>query len=120
VGLEQGPLSLVSIVEELLVRSSSISGLENRDYGHRGSATLTTGTPLYPQKLALTVPASGSRSVGIVRSQIRPWSLLFCLLVLDINYLEHFQQILLSEFKAFKILFLFHNRLHDIFHNWKI
>jgi hypothetical protein len=38
VGLERGPLSLVSIIEELLERKSSGSGLENREYGRRGSA----------------------------------------------------------------------------------
>jgi hypothetical protein len=31
VGLERGPLSLVRILEELLERKSSGSGLENRD-----------------------------------------------------------------------------------------
>jgi hypothetical protein len=35
VGLEWGPLSLVSIMEELLEWKSSGSGLEKRDYGHR-------------------------------------------------------------------------------------
>jgi hypothetical protein len=35
VGLEQGPLSLVSIIEELLERKSSGSGLEIREYGLR-------------------------------------------------------------------------------------
>jgi hypothetical protein len=35
VGLEQGPLSLVSTIEEILERNSSGSGLENRDYGCR-------------------------------------------------------------------------------------
>jgi hypothetical protein len=33
VGLERGPLSLVSTIEELLGRKDSGSGLENRDYG---------------------------------------------------------------------------------------
>jgi hypothetical protein len=47
-GLERGPLSLVSTIEELLERNSSGSGRENRDFGYRGSVT-----PLYPQKLAL-------------------------------------------------------------------
>ena len=28
-------------------------------------------TPLYPQKLALTLPTGGSRSVGIVRSRTK-------------------------------------------------
>jgi hypothetical protein len=35
-------------------------GLENRDYGRRGSAALTMRH--YPQKLALTSPTSGGRS----------------------------------------------------------
>jgi hypothetical protein len=35
VGLERGPLSLVSTIEELLERKSRGSGLENREYGHR-------------------------------------------------------------------------------------
>jgi hypothetical protein len=32
-GLERGPLSLVSTIEKLLGRNSSGSGLENREYG---------------------------------------------------------------------------------------
>jgi hypothetical protein len=32
----------MSTIEELLERKSSGSSLENQDYGHRGSATLTT------------------------------------------------------------------------------
>jgi hypothetical protein len=42
VGLERGPLSLVSTVGELLGRKRNGSGLENRDHGCRGSAALTT------------------------------------------------------------------------------
>jgi hypothetical protein len=34
-GLERGPLSLVSTIEELLERKSSVFGLENREYGRR-------------------------------------------------------------------------------------
>jgi hypothetical protein len=68
VGLERDPLSLVSTIEELLGRKSSGSGLESRKYGRRGSAALTTRHPLYPQKLTLTSPTSGGRSVSIVRS----------------------------------------------------
>jgi hypothetical protein len=36
VGLERGPLSLVSTIKELLERNRSGSGVENRDYGRRG------------------------------------------------------------------------------------
>jgi hypothetical protein len=35
VGLERGPLSLVSTTEELLRRNSSGSGLEIREYGRK-------------------------------------------------------------------------------------
>jgi hypothetical protein len=73
--MERGPLSLVSITEELLERQSSGSGLENRDYGHRGSSALTT-TPFYPQKLALTSPTTSGRSVGIFRSRTQASELL--------------------------------------------
>jgi hypothetical protein len=41
VGLERGPLSLLSKIEEPLERKSSGSSLENREYWCRGSAALT-------------------------------------------------------------------------------
>jgi hypothetical protein len=50
VGLERGPLSLVSPIEELLERKSSGSCLENREYGHRDPLHLPRDT-LYPQKV---------------------------------------------------------------------
>jgi hypothetical protein len=68
VGLELGPLSLVSTTEELLGRKSSGSGLENREYGRRDLSCWPRGT-LYPQKLELTSLTSGSGSVDIVRSR---------------------------------------------------
>jgi hypothetical protein len=40
-------------------------GLENREYG-RGDPVRWPRNTLYPQKLALTSPTSGGRSVGIV------------------------------------------------------
>jgi hypothetical protein len=67
VGLERGPLILVSTTEELLGINSSGSGLENREYGRKDPSRRPRGT-LYPQKLAATSPTSGGRSVGIVRS----------------------------------------------------
>jgi hypothetical protein len=67
VGLERGPLSLVSTTEELLGRNSSGSGLESREYGRRHSSRWPRST-LYPQKkLALTSLTSGGRSVRIAR-----------------------------------------------------
>jgi hypothetical protein len=69
-GLEWGLLSLVSTTEELLGRKSSGSGLENREHGRRDPSRWPRDT-LYPQKLALTSPTSGGRSVGIVRSRTK-------------------------------------------------
>jgi hypothetical protein len=66
VGLERGPLSLVTTIEELLGKKSSGSGLENRQYGRRDPLLCPRGT-FYPQKLALTSPTNGGCSVGIVR-----------------------------------------------------
>jgi hypothetical protein len=68
VGLERGPLSLVSTIEELLERKSSGSGLENRGYGCRDPSRWPRGTP-YPQNLALTSQTGGGRSVRMVRSR---------------------------------------------------
>jgi hypothetical protein len=68
VSLERGPLSLVSTIEELLGRKSSCSGLENRECGRKDPSRRSRGS-LYPQKLALTLPTSGGRSVGIVGSR---------------------------------------------------
>jgi hypothetical protein len=47
---------------------SSGSCLENREYGRRDTSHWPRGT-LYPQKLAITSPTSGGRSVSIVRSR---------------------------------------------------
>jgi hypothetical protein len=68
VGLERGPLSIVSTSEELLGRKSSGFGLEIQEYGRRDSL-LWPRVTFYPQKLALTSSTRGSRSVGIVRSR---------------------------------------------------
>jgi hypothetical protein len=68
VGLERGPLSPVSTTEELLGRKSRSCGLESKEYGRREQPRWLRGI-LYPQKLALASPTSGSRSVGIVRSR---------------------------------------------------
>jgi hypothetical protein len=62
VGLERGPLSLVSTTEE----THSGSCLENLEYGRRDPSRWPRGT-LYPKKVAITSPTSGGRSVGIVR-----------------------------------------------------
>jgi hypothetical protein len=78
VGLERGPLSLVSTIEELLGRSCGC-GLENREYGHRDHHAGHVA-PYIRKKLELTSPTSGGRSVGIVRSRTQATD--FCLFVL--------------------------------------
>jgi hypothetical protein len=85
VGLERGPLGLVSTIEELLERKSSGSGLENREYC-LGIRRTHHATPLYPQMLAQTSPTSGFRSVGIVRSRTKATELLLLLLVVVVAF----------------------------------
>jgi hypothetical protein len=77
-GLERGPLSLVSTTEELLGRKSSGFCLEIRDYGRRNQSLWPRCT-LYPQTLALSSLTSGSRSVGIVRSRTKATEFSFVL-----------------------------------------
>jgi hypothetical protein len=62
-------------MRDYLEEKSSDSGLENREYGLRYPSRWPRGI-LYPQKLVLTSPASGDRSVGIVRSQTHSLSLI--------------------------------------------
>jgi hypothetical protein len=59
VGLERGPLSLVSTTEELLERKNTALGIRHADYV----------PPFIRKKLALTSSTSGGSSVGRVRSQ---------------------------------------------------
>jgi hypothetical protein len=75
VGLERGPLSLVSTIEELLERKRSGSGLENENTAV-GISQLTTWHSL-SANLALTSPTSGGRSVGIVRSRTQTMEFFF-------------------------------------------
>jgi hypothetical protein len=75
-GLERGPLSLVSTTEELLGRKSSGSGLESRNYGRRDPSHRPHGN-LYPKKLALTSPTSSGRS----RTQVTEFSLVLVLVL---------------------------------------
>jgi hypothetical protein len=58
----------MSTIEELLEGKHSSTGLEN-EITAVGIRRANYVTPLYPQKLALTSPTSGCRSVGIVHSR---------------------------------------------------
>jgi hypothetical protein len=80
VGPENGPLSLMSTIGELLRRKISGSGLENREYD-RGDPSLWRRGTLYPQQSALTSPTSGDRSVRIVRSRTQATQFSFSLVL---------------------------------------
>jgi hypothetical protein len=66
VGLERGPLGLVSTTEELLDRkvAAPVYKTENTAVGIRHADHVA---PSILKKLAITSPTSGGRSVGIVR-----------------------------------------------------
>jgi hypothetical protein len=80
VGLERGPLILVSTIEELLERKTSGSGLENRDYGRRGSVA-DYAKLLYSQNLARISPTGG----GHLRSQATEFDSFVLFFILVIN-----------------------------------
>jgi hypothetical protein len=84
VGLERGPLSFVSTIEELLGRNSSGFSLENREYSN-GDPLRWPRDTLYPQTLTLTMPATGSCSVGIVCSWTKATGF-FLLGIIDVSY----------------------------------
>jgi hypothetical protein len=62
VGLERGPLSLVSTTEELPERKSRDSGLESREYGRRDPSRWSRGTP--PSSKVSSNFADKRRSLG--------------------------------------------------------
>jgi hypothetical protein len=68
VGLERGHSASWVQLSSYLRENSSGSGVESRKYGHREPSCWPRGT-LYLQKLALTSPTIGGRSVSIVHSQ---------------------------------------------------
>jgi hypothetical protein len=67
VGLERGPLNLVSVAEELLEWKGSGSGSRKSRLTTVGVRCADHVTPFTHKMLALTSPTSGGRSVGIVR-----------------------------------------------------
>jgi hypothetical protein len=121
VGLERGPLSLVSTAEELLGRTSSGFGLEIRDYG-RGDPLRCPRDTLYPRKLSLTSLTSGCRSVGIIHSRTKAKKFV-CLLSLYV--LPIFRKVMVTcpfhlipwkqkQFVLCSNIMLWHDWLHEL------
>jgi hypothetical protein len=62
-------------------KKSSGSGLESRDYGLRDASRWPRGT-LYPQRLTVTSPTSGGRSVGVVCSRTQAREFFFYIILI--------------------------------------
>jgi hypothetical protein len=86
-GLEWGPLSLVSTTEEPFGGKSSGSGLEIWDYGHMDQSRWPRGT-LYPQRLT-----SGGRLVGIDSSRTQATEFV-CLFVCCITFTRYTKDVI--------------------------
>jgi hypothetical protein len=76
VDLERGPLSILSTTEELLdgKGAAPVSKTENTAVGIRHADHVA---PSIRNKLAITSPTSGGRSVGIVRSRTQTMEFFF-------------------------------------------
>jgi hypothetical protein len=112
VGLERGPLSLVSTIEKLLGRNSSGSGLENREYGC-GNPLRWPRDTLYQLKLALTSPTGSGRSVGIVRLRTKDtvfvcldWIQVILATIHSVTFVFSFLAYKRKNIKIYKIIIL--------------
>jgi hypothetical protein len=113
-GMEQGPLGLVSTTKALVERKSSGSGLENQIYGRRDPSRWPRGI-LYRQNFALTSPKSGGRSISIVRSRTQAmefflsvtYNFLMCVLFLKFQLLQERKKATTAHAKNGFFYFLF-------------
>jgi hypothetical protein len=85
VGLERGPLSLVSTTEELIGRKNISCCIEIREYGRRNPSRWPRGI-VCPQKLTVTSPTSDHRSVGLVRSRTQATEFSFLLYIQYVSF----------------------------------
>jgi hypothetical protein len=86
VGLEQGPLSLVNTIEELLERKSRGCGVESREYGLRDLSRWPRGTSVGKSWHLLRLQAAVARSVYFSRG-LRSLSLVL-VYICDICHFE--------------------------------
>ena len=61
-------------------------------------------TPLHPQKLALTSPTGGDRSVGIVRVRTEATEFVFCLSDVTVLYDWHGQNLLCFAYRCCQLI----------------
>jgi hypothetical protein len=88
VGLDRGPLSLVSTIEELLGRKSSGFGLETREYGRREPLYWPRNT-LYPQNVSINFDEQRRFLGRYIRSRTQATELLLLLLLfLQFEYID--------------------------------
>jgi hypothetical protein len=88
VGLEQGPLSLVSNLRSYLNEKIAAPCLHNQSYGRRDSLCLPRNT-LCPLKLALASLTGGDRSVGIVRLRTKTTEFFFFMTDVAVSISKH-------------------------------
>jgi hypothetical protein len=88
-GLERGPLSLESTIEELIGRESSGSGLENRDYGRWKRCVDHSTSSISKRCHYFGRQAAVARSVQYACG-LMPRSLFVCLYVMVIYYQRYF------------------------------
>jgi hypothetical protein len=93
VGLERGPLSLVSTTEELLDRKVAASVQKTENTAVR-ICHADHVAPSIRKMLAITSPKSGGRSVGIVRSrtQTMEFSLVLVFSFIHQNFRNEYQE----------------------------
>jgi hypothetical protein len=102
VDLDRGPLSLVSTTEELLGRKS-----RKLEYGRRDPSRWPRSS-LHPQKLEVTSPTSGGRSVGIGRSRTQATKFLVFLALQMLHSLhrviqEYYESVPVCSSKVIKL-----------------
>jgi hypothetical protein len=93
VGLDQGPLSLVSAIEELLERKSSGPFLETEIMA-RGDQLRSLCDTFLSTKVATNFAKSGGHSVSIVPSWTQATELVLFLFYAEVNECDEFYGVL--------------------------
>jgi hypothetical protein len=128
-GLERGPFSLVRTTEELF-EGKVAAPVWKTGINDRGNRVRWPRDTLYPQKLVLTSPTNGSRSVGIVRSRTKATEFSFSLVSwsnewisnLVLNWVKRQQELIkckLSMMIKPWVISVYLNGLNDLRRPWE-